>query len=846
MKKLKKVSLLLLIIAFSPIETWAQCTNTSAYGTVTAPTGGASVTISTVQYATEYATINSVAAEAFYTSTSSIATDFLTVRQGTYNGTVIASGVTPLTWKATVSGTYYVHCNTNSSCGTSATSRTTAIKHVVTVPKTGSNSVTTCSEHIYDNGGPNSSYAATSDGYTVIYPSTAGSFVQLTGSYYTESGYDYVYVYNGVGTSGAILLTGSTSSSTSIGAITSTDATGALTVRFVSDGSIQNSGFDFTIACITSCSGTPNPGNTIASSSSVCPGNTFSLSLQNALSPGTTYQWQSSADGVSYGNISGANASSYSATQTSATYYRCLVTCTNSSLSSYSTPTQVVINSFLNCYCSSSANYTADEEIYSVTINGITNSSTCGTVAPGAGSVAYKYSNFTTLGPLTTISIGSTISFSIAENECDGATYYPNGCAIWIDYNHNGSFLDAGEQVYVENSTTISPRTISGTFTVPTNAVSGTTMMRIIVVENLSGASLTPCLTYGYGETEDYLVNICGPISIPYSENFETAIIPAIPACTSIQNIGSGNSWITANNPGYGFTSQTLEYRWNASYAANAWFYTPGLILEGGTEYKVTFKYGNTGTTFPEKLKVAYGTSAAAASMTTVLMDFPNITQSSPQDASYVFTPTTNGIYFIGFNAYSDADMFYLFVDDIEVKLKSGLPISLAFFDGQCHGGKTMLSWSTFTETNNSFFTIEKSPDGINYLPITKIAGIGNSNRQLYYSYVDQEYSDSTHYYRLRQTDYDGQFKTFPPISVICDGGNGLIRVYPNPTSDILNIETDGMTIEREELSNLLGQTILKITGNQPTINISNLRPGIYNLSIKTADSLKTFKIIKE
>lgn len=73
--------------------------------------------------------------------------------------------------------------------------------------------------------------------------------MQLTGSYYSESNYDYIYIYNGVGTGGTLLYSGSASSSTSIGTITSTDPTGALTIRFTSDGSVQNSGFDFTISC---------------------------------------------------------------------------------------------------------------------------------------------------------------------------------------------------------------------------------------------------------------------------------------------------------------------------------------------------------------------------------------------------------------------------------------------------------------------------------------------------------------------------------------------------------------------------------------------------------------------
>jgi hypothetical protein len=117
-------------------------------------------------------------------------------------------------------------------------------------PTTGNTSITTCNDHIYDSGGPSGAYGANQDGYVVVYPSTTGAKVQLTGTYYTEANYDYIYIYNGVGTGGTLLYTGSASASTSIGTIVSTSADGALTVRLKSDGSVQNSGFDFTISCV--------------------------------------------------------------------------------------------------------------------------------------------------------------------------------------------------------------------------------------------------------------------------------------------------------------------------------------------------------------------------------------------------------------------------------------------------------------------------------------------------------------------------------------------------------------------------------------------------------------------
>lgn len=112
------------------VYSYSQCTNTTAYGTITAPTSGSTETISTIQYATEYATINSVAASTTYISESSISTDYITIRQGSSDGPVIDYGTTPLTWTSTVAGTYYMHINTNSSCGTSSSSRTTTVQHV--------------------------------------------------------------------------------------------------------------------------------------------------------------------------------------------------------------------------------------------------------------------------------------------------------------------------------------------------------------------------------------------------------------------------------------------------------------------------------------------------------------------------------------------------------------------------------------------------------------------------------------------------------------------------------------------------------------------------------------------
>ncbi|WP_026976492.1 T9SS type A sorting domain-containing protein [Flavobacterium tegetincola] len=90
------------------------------------------------------------------------------------------------------------------------------------------------------------------------------------------------------------------------------------------------------------CSGTPTPGNTISSSATICAGQTISLTLQNLTNgAGVTYQWKSSADGITYLPISGATMASLSVLPTAVTFYACDVTCSSSAVTTTSVPVQI-------------------------------------------------------------------------------------------------------------------------------------------------------------------------------------------------------------------------------------------------------------------------------------------------------------------------------------------------------------------------------------------------------------------------------------------------------------------------------------------------------------------------
>jgi hypothetical protein len=275
--------------------------------------------------------------------------------------------------------------------------------------------------------------------------------------------------------------------------------------------------YDFTVLAATACSGMPTAGAAQTSASPVCPSVNYTVSLSGATqAAGLTYQWQSAPSATGpWTNITAGTSPSYVTSQTVDTWYQCIVTCSGQSATS--TPVEVLTNSFLGCYCASAATFVADEEIFNVTLNTLNNTSACGITAPGPGSTAGMYSNFTTLPP-TDLAPGVVYPLSIEIGTCNGN--YTNNTKVWIDWNQNGQFTDPGEEVYASTVGVVGPHFEIGSITVPLNATAGITMMRVVNVETFSWTNVNPCGTYSWGETEDYLVNIVAPPTCPQPTNF--------------------------------------------------------------------------------------------------------------------------------------------------------------------------------------------------------------------------------------------------------------------------------------------------------------------------------------
>jgi len=133
---------------------------------------------------------------------------------------------------------------------------------------------------------------------------------------------------------------------------------------------------------------------------------------------------------------------------------------------------------------------------------------------------------------------------------------------------------------------------------------------------------------------------------------------------------------------------------------------------------------------------------------------------------------------------------------DITVTRQSALPITLNDFDAFLSSGikkYVVIEWSTHSEQNNDYFTIYKSYDGYTWSKLIEVDGAGNSNTLLNYSATDENPKPGTQYYKLRQTDYDGNYEDFNVVSIELKTARlEVIKAY-NQMGQEVNLDTKGL-----------------------------------------------------
>jgi formylmethanofuran dehydrogenase subunit C len=156
------------------------------------------------------------------------------------------------------------------------------------------------------------------------------------------------------------------------------------------------------------------------------------------------------------------------------------------------------------------------------------------------------------------------------------------------------------------------------------------------------------------------------------------------------------------------------------------------------------------------------------------------------------------------------------------------LPVELTSFTATYVQGTVELRWETASETDNDYFTVERSPAVTSFEEMTRVAGAGTTSVAQEYAWTDERPLPGWSYYRLKQTDFDGTFEYSPIISVHNPDAPDFY-VTPNPVNRTLHKKVRLSEKTSVTVYNLLNQPVISVNDTDE-IDISNLAPGVYLL----------------
>ncbi|HZF99906.1 MAG TPA: GEVED domain-containing protein, partial [Chitinophagales bacterium] len=377
---------------------------------------------------------------------------------------------------------------------------------------------------------------------------------------------------------------------------------------------------DYRVTVTSGCDGTPSLGAVVSSVvSNVCPGTTFSLSVNPApVNPGgISYQWEKSTVGATgpFTAVTGqTNITTIVGGQTQTSWYRLSATCNNSGLTGASGVVNVIQSaSACATYCIPSYDGNYFSYINTVQLGTINN-----TTGPNTA-VYTSYTNAPAANQTTNLLRGSaqTITVNVAGN--DGY----NSASAWIDFNSDGDFSDAGEQLGFANQ--LPNGNVSFNFTVPVTAPTGYTRLRVRSRGNVFSIDMSPCETYyiEHGETEDYPVNIVLPCTTP------TVSIIANGTTTFCQG---GSVTLTA--------SGATTYAWSTGAT------TASIVVSNSGSYAVTgtSTAGCTAASSATTVSVnTLPTISVAASGSTAICQGSSVTLTASGSSSYLWNNGATG-----------------------------------------------------------------------------------------------------------------------------------------------------------------------------------------------------------
>ncbi len=770
---------------------------------------------------------------------------------GTYNGGTSPGTVLSSTGSLTFKFTSDV--STNKS-GWSATVTCAVCPVGAIIENNTAYNIASCpfSANFYDSGNSGANYS-NNETFTKTITAPAGSCLTVAfTSFRTESGYDYLYIYDGPTT--ASTLIGTYSGVTSPGTVTGSGV--SLTFKFISDGSNVFSGWAATVSCGAACAGTPAGGAAAASITSfVCGGGKSTLSLGGGAASGCgiSYQWQSSPNNATWTNIAGATSSTYTATVSSTTYYRCVLTCSVGGASGASGSVLVTVSgSAANDDFVNATNIPIGTTLVGQSTN-CTSLQSNESVACNVSYPAYGIEQYV-VDQSVWFKFTATSTHSYVQINMTAGCFDSFGATVWnsdTGYQVNNASADYCGMIScqaMDNNTAASNPflfdlchlTVGKKYAIQVvNSKSGcgtdATFNILVTNANPGGTITNPCQPAG--QAANYLSVPLGgsaPIAECYLNACSTA--PGCPACATYTLNGAAglNQENIVWNSYYSFTtgagcSNDLEFQQCVLASL------PN-CKNGNVDWLSFQLYDATGTNC-----ITSGDLGTPANIDAYgYLGIPGVGCTT----SYILQYTSEQINCTYYQ-------YTPFTDNYGSSV-CVLPISLMRFTAaENEQGTVDLNWATASETNDNYFILERSTDAQNFTKIGKVKGAGNSTHLIEYTFTDTAVMvENVLYYRLTETDFNGTTNTFNIVEVN-KTRNFSVSVYPNPSNGDFNLDFSslaGKFIQVDLIDatgTMINSKLYMGSGGMQHQKIEPPQSGIYFLDIKINGQVVHKKIVK-
>ncbi|MBC7447568.1 MAG: M4 family metallopeptidase [Hymenobacteraceae bacterium] len=436
---------------------------------------------------------------------------------------------------------------------------------------------------------------------------------------------------------------------------------------------------------------------------------------------------------------------------------------------------------------------------------------------------------------------GTALSTSVAQGSSQTISYstgfastaYTEFWNVWVDFNGDKDFADAGEQVVV-NRSNATATTISSAFTIPATATVGATRMRVAMKYN--AATTGPCEAFQYGEVEDYTLNIT-------TGGTATCSVPTGLSVGAITSSGATASWTAVS----GVSSYTLQYK---TTAAATWTSITGLTttsraltgLAASASYQVQVQSVCSGSSSAFSAAVSFTTSAGTT--------MPTYCASKGTSVSYEYIDKVA----IGtINRVSGADAGYYNGSALSTSVGAGTSQTItvsAGFVGTAYGEyfRIYADWNNngvFTDAGETLASSASSTVATDRaFAFTVPAGTTNGDHRIRVVMSDNSATASCGSYSYGETeDYTltvtgGTIRGLAGSAPVAPAG-----VYPNPATDALHLSLpDGAAVTSATVYDLRGARMAHVTfDGRETLDITSLPAGMY--AVVLSDGTQQYRV---